>query len=184
MALMLPVDVSKSAALGCSSVTLFSMLVSFTLVPALLFMLGEKLLSCDQSIKNAFRRVFPCSVSDKQERSLTLIDEEKEDTSRNTIQEEEEEQDDINGYGKFWLKLGEFILVPRNGVLIFVALFCCIVPFAIKTSYAKSTPDWRNDVPVHSQSYNTIDALGRYMQGFTLNQGLLTLYLEFFERRH
>lgn len=91
-----------------------------------------------------------------------MSDEEKQ-IYADVVDEEEQEKEEIKSYGQGWLKLGEFILRPRNGAVILACLFLLITPFAIHASRLRSLPDWRTDIPVHSQSYSTLKALGRLL---------------------
>lgn len=138
----LPVNALQSSALGCAITVIFSMLVGLTLVPALLFLFGEKLLGYDRSLKLFLHGVFPCFPA-PYERAKRIIQEEEKGEE---TEEHEESTDDLRHYGKGWFNLGQFILKPRNGMIILVLLFALLIPFAIKTGQLRSYPDWRADV--------------------------------------
>lgn len=155
----LPVDALRTNALGCVVVAVLSMLVSLTLVPALLFMFGEKLLKTDAALKSfVYGKI--CG-SQGQGLNRNAIAEEKSD---DTIERLRENHDDDNGPAnsrKGWMSLGEFLLNKRNGMAILVVLFSLIIPFIIKASQLKSYPDYHMDLPRQGGSFQTIESLGK-----------------------
>lgn len=156
----LPVDALRSSALANIITAVFSMLVSLILVPALIFIWGEKLLQYQEAIRlffaTYFSQLLPFWFPSKQQTVRIVVDdEEKGETEAVTSG-----RDGTSSLG--WLSFGKWILVPRNGVIILTILGCLIIPFAVKVFQMRSYPDWTSDSPMNSESYQTIEALGNY----------------------
>lgn len=156
----LPVDALRTNALGCMVVGILSMLVSLTLVPALLFLFGEKLLRADASIKSFF---YGKTCKGSQGKGNT---DEKSDDAKEGLKEydyDEEDEGTVNSR-KGWLSLGEFLLNKRNGVAVLLVLTVVIIPFIVKACQVKSYPDYRMDLPPRGGVYKTIESLGKQLR--------------------
>lgn len=159
----LPVDALRSMGVGSIITGVFSMMVSLSLLPALLFIFGAKLMQYHVALQSLFGRLHP---NVRLPLRAALREHNKEGSKESKEDElidpqSQEELGEASDYSKTWLTFGRWILVTKHGIAVLVALLCLIVPFAIKASNMKSFPAWYTDQPVNSETYAAVAALGK-----------------------